>query len=97
MCVTVTVTVTRVFIMITYVCVYYCSTYYKAVTVREGGGGEVEEMCYERLRVLHTLGLSRCHHELVCSLSPSLSLSLSPSLPRAMMAHSLRLTFVTVT
>ncbi len=29
-------------------CVYYCSTYYKAV--REGGGGEVEDMCYERLR-----------------------------------------------
>ncbi len=29
------------------VCVYYCSTYYKAV--REGGG---EDMCYERLRVL---------------------------------------------
>jgi hypothetical protein len=30
------------------VCVYYCSTYYKAF--REGGGGEVEDMCYERLR-----------------------------------------------
>ena len=29
------------------VCVYYCSTYYKAV--REGGGG-MEDMCYERLR-----------------------------------------------
>jgi len=29
------------------VCVYYCSTYYKAV--REGGG-EVEDMCYEGLR-----------------------------------------------
>ena len=28
------------------VCVYYCSTYYKAV--REGGG--MEDMCYERLR-----------------------------------------------
>jgi hypothetical protein len=27
------------------VCVYYCSTYYKAV--REEGGGD---MCYERLR-----------------------------------------------
>ncbi len=32
----------------TYVCVYYCSTYYKAV--REGGGGGMEDMCYERLR-----------------------------------------------
>jgi hypothetical protein len=31
-----------------FVCVYYCRTYYKAV--REGGGGEVEDMCYERLR-----------------------------------------------
>jgi hypothetical protein len=31
------------------VCVYYCSTYYKVV--REGGGGgEVEDMCYERQR-----------------------------------------------
>jgi hypothetical protein len=30
------------------VCVYYCSTYYKAVRV--GGGGAVEDMCYERLR-----------------------------------------------
>jgi hypothetical protein len=30
------------------VCVYYCSTYYKAV--RGGGGGTVEDMCYERLR-----------------------------------------------
>jgi len=31
------------------VCVYYCSTYYKAV--REGGGGwRVEDMCYERQR-----------------------------------------------
>jgi hypothetical protein len=30
------------------VCVYYCSTYYKAV--REGGGGGMEDMCYERLR-----------------------------------------------
>ena len=29
-------------------CVYYCSTCYKAV--REGGGGGVEDMCYERLR-----------------------------------------------
>jgi hypothetical protein len=32
------------------VCVYYCSTYYKAVRV--GGGGIVEDMCYERLRGL---------------------------------------------
>ena len=36
-----------------YVCmynvhVYYCSTYYKAVRV--GGGGTMEDMCYERLR-----------------------------------------------
>jgi hypothetical protein len=31
-----------------YACVYYCSTYYKAV--REGGGGGMEDMCYERLR-----------------------------------------------
>jgi hypothetical protein len=30
------------------VCVYYCSTYYKAVRV--GVGGTVEDMCYERLR-----------------------------------------------
>jgi hypothetical protein len=30
------------------VCVYYCSAYYKAV--REGGGGGMEDMCYERLR-----------------------------------------------
>jgi len=31
------------------VCVYYCSTYYKAV--RGGGGGwRGEDMCYERLR-----------------------------------------------
>ncbi len=30
------------------VCVYYCSTYYKPV--REGGGGGMEDMCYERLR-----------------------------------------------
>ncbi len=30
------------------VCVYYYSTYYKAV--REGGGGGREDMCYERLR-----------------------------------------------
>jgi hypothetical protein len=30
------------------VCVYYCSTYYKAVPV--GGWGIVEEMCYERRR-----------------------------------------------
>ncbi len=30
------------------VCVYYCSTYYKAV--RGGGGGGMEDMCYERLR-----------------------------------------------
>ena len=30
-----------------HVCIYYCSTYYKAV--REGGGG-MEDMCYERLR-----------------------------------------------
>ena len=30
------------------VCVYYCSTYYKAV--REGRGGGMEDMCYERLR-----------------------------------------------
>jgi hypothetical protein len=29
------------------VCVYYCSTYYKAVRV---GGGIVEDMCYERQR-----------------------------------------------
>ncbi len=29
-------------------CVYYCSTYYKAA--REGGGGGMEDMCYERLR-----------------------------------------------
>ena len=29
-----------------HVCVYYCSTYYKAV--REGG--RMEDMCYERLR-----------------------------------------------
>jgi hypothetical protein len=28
--------------------IYYCSTYYKAV--REGAGGEVEDMCYKRLR-----------------------------------------------
>ena len=28
-------------------CVYYCSTHYKAI--REGGGG-MEDMCYERLR-----------------------------------------------
>ena len=30
------------------VCVYYCSTYYKAVRVCGGGG--MEDMCYERLR-----------------------------------------------
>jgi hypothetical protein len=30
------------------VCVYYCSTYYKAVRV--GGAGTMEDMCYERLR-----------------------------------------------
>ena len=30
------------------VCVYYCSTYYKAF--REGRGGGMEDMCYERLR-----------------------------------------------
>ena len=30
------------------VCVYYCSTYYKAVRV--GGKGIVEDMCYERRR-----------------------------------------------
>ena len=30
------------------VCVYYCSTCYKAVRV--GGGGKVEDMCYERRR-----------------------------------------------
>jgi len=30
------------------VCVYYCRTYYKAV--REGGGGAMEDMCYERRR-----------------------------------------------
>ena len=29
------------------VCVYYCSTYYKAVRV--WGGGTMEDMCYERL------------------------------------------------
>ena len=29
-------------------CVYYCSTYYKAV--REEGRGGMEDMCYERLR-----------------------------------------------
>ncbi len=27
--------------------IYYCSTYCKAV--REGGGGGMEDMCYERL------------------------------------------------
>jgi hypothetical protein len=32
------------------VCVYYCSTYYKAVRVGGGGGGTIEDMCYERLR-----------------------------------------------
>jgi hypothetical protein len=32
------------------VCVYYCSTYYKAVREGGGGGGEMEDMCYERLR-----------------------------------------------
>ena len=31
------------------VCVYYCSTYYKAVR-GEGGRGRDEDMCYERLR-----------------------------------------------
>ena len=31
------------------VCVYYCSTYYKAVRVG-GRGGTMEDMCYERLR-----------------------------------------------
>jgi hypothetical protein len=31
------------------VCVYYCSTYYKDVRVG-GGGGTMEDMCYERLR-----------------------------------------------
>ena len=30
------------------VCVYYCSTYYKAIRV--WGGGTMEDMCYERLR-----------------------------------------------
>jgi hypothetical protein len=30
------------------VCVYYCSTYCKAV--RGGGGETIEDMCYERLR-----------------------------------------------
>ena len=29
-------------------CVYYCSTYYKAV--REGDGGGMADMYYERLR-----------------------------------------------
>jgi hypothetical protein len=28
-------------------CVYYCSTYYKAVRV---GGGDIGDMCYERRR-----------------------------------------------
>ena len=37
-----------VYVFIVCVCVYYCSTYYKAV--REGGGGGTEDMCYERLR-----------------------------------------------
>jgi hypothetical protein len=38
-----------VFIFKETVCVYYCSTYYKAV--RGGGGGwRGEDMCYERLR-----------------------------------------------
>jgi hypothetical protein len=32
------------------VCVYYCSTYYKAVRGGGGGGWRVEDMCYERLR-----------------------------------------------
>jgi hypothetical protein len=32
-------------------CVYYCSTYYyKAVREGEGGGGTMEDMCYEGLR-----------------------------------------------
>jgi hypothetical protein len=31
------------------VCVYYCRTYYKAVRVG-GGGGTMEDMCYEGLR-----------------------------------------------
>jgi hypothetical protein len=31
------------------VCVYYCSTYYKAVRVG-GGGGTMEDMCDEGLR-----------------------------------------------
>ena len=35
-------------LLLQYLCVYYCSTYYKAV--REEGGGEMEDMCYERLR-----------------------------------------------
>ncbi len=36
------------YVHIGYVCVYYCSIYYKAVRV--GGGGTMEDMCYERLR-----------------------------------------------
>jgi hypothetical protein len=35
-------------------CVYYCSTYYKVVRV--GGGGIVEDMCYERLRAEVNVG-----------------------------------------
>jgi hypothetical protein len=32
------------------VCVYYCSTYYKAVRGGGVGGWRGEDMCYERLR-----------------------------------------------
>jgi hypothetical protein len=44
------------------VCVYYCSTYYNAV--REGGGGGMEDMCYERLRAEANVDLS-AHHAIV--------------------------------
>ncbi len=32
------------------VCVYYCSTYYKAVRGGVGGGWRGADLCYERLR-----------------------------------------------
>jgi hypothetical protein len=52
------------------VCVYYCSTYYKAVRVW-GGGGTMEDMCCERLRA--EACVDSAHHALVPPASSSLT------------------------